>query len=73
MGFICTRFIDLLPILGDYFCFCCEERIQGGGFVFILRKEYGQKCELGKKIAPCAIIYTGAIWYCQNQVIGRLG
>ena len=24
-----------------------------------MRKEYGQKCESGTKIAPCAIIYTG--------------
>ena len=30
----------------------------GGGFV--VRKEYGQKCEWGTKIVPCAIIYTGA-------------
>ena len=31
----------------------------GGGGVFVVRKEYGQKCELGTKIVPCAIIYTG--------------
>ena len=30
-----------------------------GGDVFVVRKVYGQKCELGKKIVPCAIIYTG--------------
>ena len=23
-----------------------------------MRKEYGQKCEWGTKIVPCAIIYT---------------
>ena len=34
-----------------------ENRIRGG---VVVRKEYGQKCELGTKNVPCAIIYTGA-------------
>ena len=32
-----------------------------GGGIFVARKEYGQKCEWGTKINPCAIISTGAV------------
>ena len=51
------------------FRFLRQGKNTGGGVVFVVMKEYGQKCELGTKINLCAIIYTGDISLTQLSLL----
>ena len=53
-----TKLVFIGPMQGLLLSFIV---IAASKFVvfFVVRKEYGQKCESGTKIVPCAIIYTG--------------